>query len=160
MHQDLRKHHTTNPFSLSWRFDDNPQPLSQITVLDEELNSSICKALNDDSLIEMYSLNAKSIANFESRNFQDEQEWITARLQQLKDQSDKVLILWSSWELIETTMINFSNNFEDFFYPISDDIFIINIKQNWIVYISHFEMFQYGELVKSPRLTSAIGNGG
>jgi hypothetical protein len=152
MIKDLEKHITFNKPDIYWRFEDNQRVLEKIKVLDKEADSLIWNKLKGDSFLPGYSLNENKFETFESIEFSDNYDLVTDKLKELLKTSStnvKVILTWfSDGRSYLTDLKTFIDNWDDFFYPSSDDLVVINENWDWIIYLAHFESFQFGEKIK------------
>jgi hypothetical protein len=153
MIKDLEKHITSDKPDIDWRFDDNQNVLEKIKVVDKETENFIWDKLKGDGFILDYELNEDKFETFESIEFGDNYELVTTRLKQLlktTSNNDKVILTWfSARHSFLTDLKTFVDNWDDFFYPSSDDLVVITENWDWIIYIAHFESFQFGQRIKS-----------
>ena len=149
---NLEKHITSDQPDISWRFDDKKEVLRKVRVLDKETENLIWGKLKGDFLIQDNELKRDKFDKFESIEFSDNYDAVTLRLKELFENSsttDKVVLTWfSDGHSFVTDLETFISNWEDFFYPSSDDLVVVNENWDWIILIAHFESFQLGLGIK------------
>lgn len=149
MIKDLEKHITLDKPGIDWRFDDK-EVLKKIKVVDKEAENLIWDRLKSDNFIQDYTLNKDKFEIFETIEFADNYDDVTIRLKELSIKNDKILLIWfSAQHTLLTDWKTFIDNWDDFFYPSSDDLIVINENWDWIIYIAHFESFQFGRGIKT-----------
>lgn len=153
MIKNLERHITSDTPDIKWRFDDKQQVYEKIKVLDKEIDNLIWDKLKDDIFYTDYNVNESKFETFESIEFSDNYKLVTARLKELfktNSTNVEVVLTWfSSGHSFLTDLKTFTDNWDDFFYPSSDDLIVINENWDWIIYISHFESFQLGQKIKT-----------
>jgi len=153
MIKDIELHITSEKPDIVWRFEDKEEVLKKIKVLDKETENLIWNKLKGDSIIPDYILNESKFETFESIEFRDNYDLVTDRLKELFKTSSinvKVVLTWfSSGQSFLTDLKTFMDNWDDFFYPSSDDLVIIHENWNWVIYIAHFECFQLGQKINT-----------
>lgn len=145
---DTKETISLKDFELGWRWDKTHN--SKISEL-EKLQ------IQPFSELESKRLN-KIISYFEfEENLKDsyiETDWISANAEnklkiekfrnQLKTILDKwdeeIIISWHRKVVLKTTKDIFLKYWTDFLYPNSDDVTIISVKTNWILFYRHFEV--------------------
>lgn len=147
MIKDLEKHTTFDTPDIDYRFDGKVTILKKIKVLDKEVENLIWDKLKSDNFVKDYSLNKDKFEVFEIIEFKDKYGLITKRLNELTKTNDKVILTWFSGQhTLLTDSKTFIENWDSFFYPSSDELIVINETWNWIIYIAHFESFQFGQI--------------
>ncbi len=132
---------------IGWRFEDKKEVLEKLIVLNNHTESEIWNKLKSNDFLESYSLNKDKFEVFETIEFKNNYELVSNKLSELSNH--KIILTWFSGnETLVTDMNTFRNNWDDFFYPSSDDLLIIKEDWDWIIYISHFECLQYGSKIK------------
>lgn len=135
---------------IDWRFDDKLEVLSKINVIDKAAESLIWDRLKADNFIADYTLNKKKFETFETIEFADNYDSVTNRLKELAQTNDNIVLTWfSAQHTLLTDWKTFTDNWDDFFYPSSDDLIVINETWDWMIYIAHFESFQLGRGIKT-----------
>jgi hypothetical protein len=127
---------------LTGVFDDNPQVVEKIKVVDKETENFIWDKLKGDGFIPDYKLSEDKFETFESIEFGDNYELVTTRLKELlktTSNNDKVILTWfSAGHSFLTDFKTFVDNWDDFFYPSLDNLVVITENWDWIIYIAHF----------------------
>lgn len=153
MIKDLEKHITLDKPDIDWRFDDKLQVLEKIKVIDKETENLIWGKLKGDNLIKDHELNEHMFDTFESIEFGDSYDLVTIRLKELfptASTNNKIVLTWfSARHSFLTDLKTFIDNWDNFFYPSSDDLVVTNENWDWIIYIAHFESFQIGRGIKT-----------
>jgi hypothetical protein len=147
---DLEKHITFDKPHIYWRFDDKLDVLNKIKVIDEAAASLIWDRLNTGNFITDYALNKDRFDTFETIEFADNYDSVTKRLKELAQTNDNIVLTWfSAQHTLLIDLKTFTDNWDDFFYPSSDDLVVIHKNWDWIIYIAHFESFQIGQGIKT-----------
>jgi len=150
MIKDLEKHITLDKPDIGWRFDDNEEVLKCIKVVDKETGDLIVEKLKAGNFILDYALSKDKFEIFEIIEFSDDYNLVTKKLKELLRTNDKIVLTWfSGQQTLLTDWKTFTDNWDDFFYPSSDDLLVISQTWDLIIYISHFESFQIGQRIKS-----------
>lgn len=147
---DLEKHLTSAKPDIDWRFDDQvenlKETLKKISVVDNEAENLIWDSIKGGDFLQDYSLNKNKFDTFEEIEFSGDYSLITKRLKEMKNTGDKVILTWFSGDqTLLTDLKTFIDNWHNFVSPSADDLLVIDEKWNWIIYISHFELFQFGQ---------------
>lgn len=149
MIENINKYITTENPEIAWRFQDNIGVLKDVQVLSIEANSILWNKILENKIIKDFSLNKEKFESVEEKLFDNEDDQVTKQLKEFKNKEDKVILLWDNSQALITNLETFVENWKYFFYPVSDDLLIINTSQNWIIYISHFKCFQCGLGIKN-----------
>ncbi len=150
MIKDLEKHITLDKPDIDWRFDDNQEVLEKLKVVDKETVSFIWEKLKVDYFTVDNMLNKDKFEVFETIEFAGNYEAVTNRLKELPNTNDKIVLTWfAAQQTLLTDWKTFADNWDDFFYPSSDDLIVINETWSWVIYIAHFESFQMGRGIKT-----------
>jgi len=150
MIKDLEKHLTLDTLHIDWRFNNKLKVLEKIKVVDKETENIIWNILKTDSFILDYALNENKFKKFERIESHDNYILVTNTLKNLTKTNDKVVLTWFSGQhTLFTDLKTFVDNWADFFYPSSDDLIVANENWDWIIYIAHFESFQFGQGIKT-----------
>lgn len=140
----LEKYYTSQDDpTIKWRFSDKPTEIEQIHVVNKTGADIVWEWLMKNITNE-YSLNKDSFDHIEAIPFENNYEKIANFLKSFEYDDDNIILTWYTDETIVTTMKCFTKNWDDFFHPSSDDLLVINIKRNWIIYIAHFEVLYFG----------------
>lgn len=150
MIKDLEKHIISDKPDIAWRFEDKEYVLRKIRVLDREAENLIWDLLKTEKFLLPYELNKDKFKNFETIEFADNYESVTIRLREILETDEEIILTWASdGHSLLTDSMTFIDNWDDFFYPSSDDLIVINCSKDWIIYIAHFESFQFGQGIKT-----------
>ena len=134
-----------NP-NLSRCFDKNVELISRIKVIDNATEKILWDKLKDGILSENYSLNKDKFSNFEELEFGADYSIVTQRITNFFKNKKQLILAWFSNEKSLTTDSNtFIANCEDFFCPSADDLVVVNKNLHWVIYITHYEVFQLGQ---------------
>ncbi len=147
MINDLEKYINSDKIGIDWRFENQVEVLSRIKCINKEGKDLLWDKLLRGNLLQDYSLNKEKFETFEEKEFCNNYDLIATRLKEINNQTDKVILTWFTGETLFTDVKSFIDNWESFYYPSSDDLLVIHEKQDWIIYISHFEVFQFGQRV-------------
>jgi len=145
MIDSIEKHMITDKEQIAWRFDSDIEILEKIDILDKEFSDRLWNKLINDKIVDKFSLFENKFKKFEEKHFDNNYNWITNRLKELSKLDDRVLITWSDGIVLETIYKNFIDNWELFYNPSADDLFVINNESDWIICLTHFELFQCGQ---------------
>jgi len=139
-------------FNLRWRFTEekynllSPEDLSKIHPLNEDgtkvLDSTIDSLdirkgyeLNKDYFTSIVELNMRNQTGVEIKNWLD----------QIQIEPEKnIFLLWDSFGAAITKWHIFKKYYDDFFYPVSDDLTIVDESFDWTLYLFHEEVIYYG----------------
>lgn len=140
-------------FELKWRFTEDKynvlpiKHLSEVKVLDNEANEMFGNFLFEGpGLIGQYKLNNEqfdSILEFDLRTKSKSKtkKWLDGLN---IDPNETVFLYWNSWGSVFTKWEIFKLYYDDFYYPVSDDLIITNINANWLLYFFHEEHVYFG----------------
>lgn len=144
-------------FELKWRFTDekyNVLPghhLSKIQPLCSVANESLGNYLFEESgLMGQYKLNEEKFSSIieldlGTKSENEAQQW----LKNLNiDTKETVLLFWDSWGSAFTNWNIFKMYYDDFYYPVADDLIVTDKNLNWILYFFHEEIVYYGQTNK------------
>lgn len=149
MIKDLAKHITSKKPDIAWRFEDNEEVLENVKVVDKQTENLIWEKIKAENFIVNYSLNKGKFETLETMDFGDNYDLVTKKLKELPNTNDKIVLTWfSEQHTLVTDWKTFSENWDDFFYPSSDDLLVINENGHWIIYFAHFQSFQIGQGIK------------
>jgi len=152
----IRKTMPFEEFKLKWRFTEemynvlSNEHLLEIKALNSEANELIGNFLFDESgLLGQYKLNEgqfKSIIELDFRTKTEKE--VTKWLENLNINSDEnVLLFWDSWGSAVTNWKIFKMYYDDFYYPVSDDLILTNKNTDWILYFFHEEIVYFGSRI-------------
>jgi len=152
----IRKTIPFEEFKLKWRFTEEKynvlsnEHLLEIKALNSEANELIGNFLFDESgLLGQYKLNEgqfKSIIELDFRAKTEKE--VTKWLENLNINSDEnVLLFWDSWGSAVTNWKIFKMYYDDFYYPVSDDLILTNKNTDWILYFFHEEIVFFGSRI-------------
>jgi len=139
-------------FELKWRFTEEQhnvlpkQHLAAIHPLNKDASESLGNHLFDTGLMGQYKLNKEhfsSISKFDLRkkSEKDGRNW----LDNLNvDSKENVFLFWDSYVSAITNWDIFKMYYDDFYYPVSDDLILTNKNVNWILYFFHEEIVSFG----------------
>jgi len=139
-------------FQLKERFTDEdfnvlpPEDLSKIHPLSSIGESYLYKSispfrirtgyrLNDQYFSSVIELNMKAVSDKEIKEWLDDLG--------IKSQHD-IILMWDNWGSVVSKWQVFRDHYQDFFYPVSDDLTIIDESMNWTLYLQHDELMYYG----------------
>ena len=145
MIDNLDKYVSSDNLDINWRFEDKKEVLTQIKILDRKAYDLIWEKLFNNNIVGKFTLNEDRFKTFETKEFNNNYNWTTARLKEFKNKEDEVILVWADGQAILTNLQTFIDNWDDFYYPSSDDLLIINGKRDWIVNLAHYECFQFGQ---------------
>jgi len=139
-------------FQLKERFIDEAfnilpsEDLSKIHPLSSIGESLLYKSISPYRLRNGYRLNEQYFSsiidlNLKSVSDEDIKQWLDGL--GIKS-NDDVILMWDNWGTIITKWNIFRNYYQDFFYPVSDDLTIIDDSLNWTLYLHHEELMYYG----------------
>lgn len=139
-------------FELKWRFTEeeyNVLPnhhLSVIQPLNKDASESIGNLLFDTGLMGQYKLNKEHFSSItkldlRTKSEKDGRKWL-GNLN--VDSKETVFLFWDSGVSAFTNWDIFKMYYEDFYYPVSDDLILINRNVNWVLYFFHEEIVSFG----------------
>ncbi len=135
-------------FELNWRWDNNHNP--NISTLDKDLikplgeqeSKRINKAINyfelESNLYKSFVSNEWIRASSETKT--STEAFSNIFLEELRDYEENLFISWNRSTCVYTTKEIFAKYWDDFCYPVSDDITIISELTNWVFFYRHFEV--------------------
>ena len=122
----------------------------KILSVDKGIEEQLWNKLTDRKIIQPYSLNVNELVEFESFDFSDNYENVLKRLKKLGYGNERLLLIWNSdFNPVTTDLKTLISDWEEFYQPSSDDLFIVEEKLKWIVYLSHYEVFMFGKIANS-----------
>ncbi len=145
MIDNLDKYVSSDNLDINWRFEGKREVLTQIKILDRKAYDLIWEKLFNDNIVGKFTLNEDRFKTFEAKDFNNDYNWTTTRLQEFKNKEDEIILVWADGQAILTNLQTFIDNWDDFYYPSSDDLLIINSKRDWIINLAHYECFQFGQ---------------
>lgn len=139
-----------NP-NISRRFDKNEEIISRIKVIDKSTEELLWDKLKGGIILENYTLNKDKFLNFEELDFSADYSIVTKKIADLFKDNEQLILTWFSNEKSLTTDSNtFIHNWEDFFSPSVDDLVVVNKNLDWVIYITHYEVFLLGQKLCVP----------
>jgi hypothetical protein len=145
---DHREIITLEEFELGWRWDKSHCP---------DISDSEKEKINPLSEMESKRIN-KVIDYFESEHNLSKEytqtDWISANSESdekidrfrkqleliLEKWDEEIIITWHRKTTLKTTKKVFIKYWTDFLYPSSDDVTLISVKTNWVMFYRHFEV--------------------
>ena len=137
-------------FELAWRWT-NPEhaqfsneTISEIKIL----SPTSAELIHAKSMRVMgnYCLDAKQFAYVQRINTSGSLENIQCWLNDLPPRSEE--LVFTSWSEKICTLTSFEivkTNWDNFFYPSSDDAIVLPLSEQWVLYYFHEEEFQFGQ---------------
>jgi len=148
MKLDLLNHIDHTVPKVLERFDFPDLYAAKIISVDKGVEELLWNNLTSRKIIHTYSLNTNALSDFESFEFSNNYENVFKRLKKLGQENERILLIWDSGFNPATTDLNtLTSDWEEFYQPSSDDLYIVDENLNWIVYISHFEVFMFGKII-------------
>ena len=142
---------TTNESpNITGRFNDSPILINKLKVVAEVSEKRYWEKLKDNILLKDYSLNTDKFEVFEIFDFENNYESVKDKLLEIFKEPDEIILSWFTNEkslLIDSN--TFIENWEEFFSPSQDDLIIFSKNFNWVIYITHYECFQFGYGIKN-----------
>ena len=134
-----------NP-NCSHRFDSHEEIIVKLKVIDNATEKIVWNKLKDGILLENYSLNMDKFIEFEEIEFSADYSIVTKKITDFFKGHEQLILTWFSNEKSLTTDSNtFIQNWEDFYSPSADDLVVVNKDLDWIIYITHYEVLQFGK---------------
>ena len=131
-----------NP-NCSHRFDSHEEIIVKLKVIDNATEKIVWNKLKDGILLENYSLNMDKFIEFEEIEFSADYSIVTKKITDFFKGHEQLILTWFSNEKSLTTDSNtFIQNWEDFYSPSADDLVVVNKDFDWVIYITHYEVFQ------------------
>lgn len=139
-------------FELKCRFTEEeykilpPNDLSEIHPLSEHGEKILYRQINELRLRSGFQLNEKYFTSIIELNMKrnahaDIMNWFDDLL---IESNREIILIWDSWGVVITKWRVFQKYYEDFFFPVSDDLTIIDGSINWALYLNHDENMFYG----------------
>lgn len=106
--------------------------------------------MKNENLVGEYELRSGNFERIETIQFADDYDIVSHRLKPLIETTGKVLLTWHSGiDPIVTDTATFVDNWDNFYYPSSDDLVVISESWDWIAYFAHYETLFLGQGVIS-----------
>ena len=135
-------------FELGWRWQKShnssisEQEKKQILPISESESKKLDKVISyfeiEQNLVGVYSqtdwISASSESDQNMKKFQN------LLVEILEPWNEDVIIQWHRNLTLKTTKELFIKYWDDFLYPVSDDVTVISEKTNWILFYRHFEV--------------------
>jgi hypothetical protein len=152
MTDSFDKHIVPGQINIADRFDHKPELLSRLSIISTDFESAIWEKLKNENFTDKYELLSTNFRIFRTTEFAKDYDAISHQLRPLKETAGKVLLTWASGMIspIVTDIATFTDNWDDFYYPSSDDLIAISEGWDWIVYLAHYECFFFGQEIISP----------
>lgn len=130
------------------RFDFPDLYVEKILGIDKRVEETVWNNLTDRKIIQIYSLNADELSDFEIFDFSNDYEKVLKRLKKLGQGNERLLLIWNSgFNAVTTNLNTLTSDWEEFYQPSADDLYIMDENLKWIVYIRHFEVFMFGKII-------------
>ena len=150
MKLDLLNHIDNTVPKVLKRFDFPKLYEGKVLSVDKGIEEQLWNELTDRKIIQPYSLNSDELSEFESFDFSNNYEKVSKRLRKLGCGDERLLLIWNSeFNAVTTDLKTLTSNWEEFYQPSSDDLIIMQDTLEWIVYLSHFEVFMFGKIRNS-----------
>lgn len=138
-------------FDLNWRWDHNHNPYISAEDKEQFKPLSIQESKRINKIIDYFELESNLYKSFETT------DWIRASSETLdsikkfsndfkeltQDYNENLFISWNRTTCIYTTKDIFIKYWDDFCYPVSDDITIISELTNWVYFYNHIEVGRF-----------------
>lgn len=150
MKLDLLNHIDNAVPKILKRFDFPDLYAGKILSVEKGIEKQLWDKLTDRQIIQAYSLNRDELSEFENFDFSDNYDKVLKRLKMLGNGNERLLLIWNTeFNPVTTDLKTLISDWEEFYQPSSDDLFIVEDKLKWIVYLSHFEVFMFGKIKTS-----------
>ena len=94
--------------------------------------------MNDEKIIKAYELCEEGFQKFEHFDFSGNYSIINKKFKSLPKE-ERVLLIWNyGFNSFITDADTLIKNWKNFYYPSSNDIFLISESVSWIAYLSHY----------------------
>ena len=145
----IDKHIIDDISGIAQRLPSDTKILPNLKVIDKEFENVIWDTLKTKGIVSRYALSKDKFEHFEEIAFGENYTLVADRLQALKGISNKVILIWNAdFEAVYIDFDIFADYWEFFFFPSSDDLYVISENLDWIIYIAHFECFYLGKGLK------------
>ena len=139
-------------FELKYRFTEEEvkllplEDLSKIHPLNKLGEAIVYQKIYDLKIRKGYQLNPEYFSSIIQLNMKSVsgKEIMTWLNDHKIDANRKILLVWDSWGTVITEWHIFKKYYEDFFFPVSDDLTIIDKSLSWALYIFHEEIMSFG----------------
>ena len=140
-------------FELGYRFTEEEyntlpkEDLDEILPLNDSGTALLDKVIEDLGFRKPYGLEETQFEsiielNLRTQNETQVREWLFELDISPKEQ---VFLLWDAWGSAITTYGNLIKYYDDFYYPVSDDLMIIDKSLKWGIYFFHEEYIYFGK---------------
>jgi hypothetical protein len=148
------EHIIPGQIDLADRFEHKTEVLSKLYAVSKEFEGVIWEGLKNGNFIAEYELCSANFKNFKTFEFAEDYDIASRQLMPLKETAGRVLLTWySAINPIVTDIATFVDNWDDFFYPSSEDLIVIDEGWDWIAYFAHYECLFFGQGIISPCLS-------
>ena len=135
-------------FELGWRWEKNHNSeisqteKSQIKPVSENESKRLNKIIKyfelEQNLTEKYEqtdwISANAENNLKVERFRNQLKLL------LESWDEDIIIAWNNKVTLKTSKLIFLKYWSDFLYPGSDDVTLISVETNWIMFYRHFEV--------------------
>lgn len=135
-------------FELGWRWEKNHNSeisqteKSQIKPVSENESKRLNKIIKyfelEQNLTEKYEqtdwISANAENNLNVERFRNQLKLL------LESWDEDIIIAWNNKVTLKTSKLIFLKYWSDFLYPGSDDVTLISVETNWIMFYRHFEV--------------------
>lgn len=152
MTDSFGKHIISSQINIEGRFRHKPNIVDRLLTVSKEFENDVWKKLKDNNFFVEYELLSNNFQYFEAIEFSKDYEAVSRYLRSFDDMKRDVLLTWACGTInpIVTDTATFVYNWEEFYYPSSDDLIVISDCWKWIAYFSHYECFYFGKDIKIP----------
>jgi hypothetical protein len=133
---------------LTCRFEHNIDVLKSVRVVSKDSETEIWNYFTDVGKIGKYELREGRGGQISRFDFSSDYSLVESEIVKIFKQTDDLLLIWASnvFPAIYINCDTFLKNWDDFYYPGSDDLFVFNFHSNWIIYFTHFEVLEATQL--------------
>jgi len=135
-------------FPLKWRWTDEqwtllpPDVLAKIRPLTRARARELYETIYVYKGVKKGPFEIIDTIEVENKNDQEVRDWLMSNLSKIEE---LVVASWSPDQALVTTAGIFCDHWDDFCYPSSDDLSLLPITQDWILFYSHEEVFFFGQ---------------
>lgn len=147
MTDSFNNHIISGQINLPDSFEHKPEVLGRRFTISRDFERAIWEKLKEEHYMGKYELLSTNFQSFETIEFIEDYDAVGRHLKPLKETAGNVLLTWASGMInpLVTDTETFVDNWDDFYYPSSDDLIAISEDWDWICYFAHYGCFYFGK---------------
>ena len=141
----FEKNITTKIPNILSRFE-NPNEISEkLFSVHPQFEKEVWDYLTQKDIIGKSDLNSDKFSRLETIDFRNNHEIVTDRLSKIQAPREKFLLIWNAFfDAIIADFNTVEENWDNFFYPSSDDLYVISQDKKLVFYFAHYECLFIG----------------